>query len=158
MVDRFSTACCLSLAVLVLAGAQRSFGQTGTVQQRLANATRLDCRFSVLTTGSWEDDTPSATVAPVEFEASFFDIDIVGGTAEADGRFGSSYIVVRYSGEYLHLMQMIDIGPLYLTTVLAKETKPGRLMAIHTRHEYVASRYPEFAERPEMYLGDCAVQ
>ncbi len=54
-------------------------------------------------------------------------------------------------------MQMQSAGPLYTTTVLAKETRDGRLMAIQTRHEYTDISLPGFTSRPEMYLGDCAV-
>lgn len=126
-------------------------------QQRLAAATRLECRFAALATGTWsdEDGTASIAVAPVEFEVIFNNIDVERGTAEAEGRVGTSYIVARYTGDMLHLVQTIDIGPVYLTTVFAEETSGGRLRAVHTRHEFAASSYPEFRERPEMYIGDC---
>jgi hypothetical protein len=94
----------------------------------------------------------------VEFEAAFFDIDVESGTAEAEGRFGASYIIVRYAEGYLHFMQTLNSGPLYLTTVLAQPTTDGRLKAVHTRHEYTRVSLPGFTSRPEMYLGDCAVQ
>jgi len=51
---------------------------------------------------------------------------------------------------------MQGAGPLYVTTVIAKETKDGRLMAVHTRHEYTQISMPGFTSRPEMYVGDCA--
>jgi hypothetical protein len=54
-------------------------------------------------------------------------------------------------------MQMHDVGPLYTTTVVARETTEGRLMAVHTRHEYTDVRLPGYTSRPEMYLGDCAL-
>jgi hypothetical protein len=52
---------------------------------------------------------------------------------------------------------MYGSGPLYTTTVLAKESRDGRLLAIHTRHEYTDVSLPGFTSRPEMYLGECAV-
>jgi hypothetical protein len=92
------------------------------------------------------------------FEASFFDINLEEGTAEADSRFGPSCIVVRNSFIYLHLMQMFNAGPLYVTTVFDRETTPGRLMATHTRLEFSPTRVPGFTSRPEIYIGDCAVE
>ena len=147
----------LALAALITGLAEVALGQNGPLQRRLASATRVDCRFSALATGTWNDNTASASVAPAEFEALYSDVNVDEGTAEADSRFGSSLIVVRFSGAYLHLMQISDVGPLYVTTVFAAETTDGRMMAVHTRHEYAASSYPQFSTRPEMYVGDCAV-
>jgi hypothetical protein len=139
--------------------AQPAMGQTDrALEQRLEEATRLDCRFSELVTGDWKDGKPTATVATTTFEASFFDVNVNEGTAEADSRFGPSYIVVRYSNGYLHFVQMLLSGPLRVTTILARQTKDGRLMAIHTRHEYSPTVLPGFTSRPEMYIGDCALE
>jgi hypothetical protein len=65
---------------------------------------------------------------------------------------------VRYSHGYLHLMQMSDAGPLYITTVLATQTANGRFKAMHTRHEWSPAIVPGFTSRPEMYVGDCALE
>ncbi|HUF71429.1 MAG TPA: hypothetical protein VMR74_00880 [Gammaproteobacteria bacterium] len=132
--------------------------QNRELQDRLRNAVRVDCRFSQLATGDWNADTTEFSAEPVEFTALFFDIDVESGTAEAEGRFGASYIVVRYAEGYLHFMQTLNSGPLYLTTILAEATTEGRLKAVHTRHEYTRVRLPGFTSRPEMYLGDCAVE
>ncbi len=137
--------------------AEHATGQGQALQRRLAAATRLDCRFTALATGSWDDGEPSATVTETELATSFFDINIDEGTAEADSRFGASLIIVRYTSGYLHLLQMSDAGPLHLTTVLARETTGGRLMAMHTRHEFAPTIVPGFTSRPEMYIGDCEI-
>ncbi|MFO7285260.1 MAG: hypothetical protein LOD94_01185 [Gammaproteobacteria bacterium] len=131
--------------------------QGGALERRLASATRVECRFEVLATGDWNGDGASASVTKVDREASFFDIDVDGGTAEADGPFGTAFIVVRYAHGYLHFLQMSDAGPLHVTTVLAQETSGGRLKAVQTRHEYAPVALPGFTSRPEMYIGDCAV-
>jgi hypothetical protein len=55
-------------------------------------------------------------------------------------------------------MQTLNSGPLYLTSVLAQTTENGRLMAVHTRHEYTEVSLPGFTSRPEVYLGDCSVE
>jgi hypothetical protein len=39
--------------------------------------------------------------------------------------------------------------------VFDKETRAGRLQAVHTRHEYTAVSLPGFTSRPEQYYGDC---
>lgn len=131
--------------------------QGGALERRLASATRVECRFDVLATGDWSGDSASAAVTEVDHEAAFFDIDVDGGTAEAEGRFGTTFIVVRYAHGYLHFVQMSDAGPLHVTTVLAQETTGGRLKAVQTRHEYSPTALPGFTSRPEMYVGDCAV-
>lgn len=127
------------------------------LQRRLAAATSVECRFTTLATGTWDGGTPSAKVTETELETSFFDINVDEGTAEAESPFGASLIIVRYAEGYLHLMQMAYAGPLHVTTILARETKDGRLMAVHTRHEYTPTSLPGFTSRPEMYIGDCAI-
>lgn len=148
----------LALAAVLLWPSGTAAGQARTLRQRLARATGLSCSFSVKVTGTWEEATPRAEVMPVAVEVTFTDINTDEGTAEAGSDFGASFIVVRYSNDYLHLMQLHGSGPLYTTTVMARETRDGRLMAVHTRHEYTDVRLPGFTSRPEMYLGDCAVE
>lgn len=129
------------------------------LQRRLAAATRIECQFTTLATGTWNEGKPSASVSETELTATFFDINVDEGTAEADSRFGgASLIIVRYSTGYLHFMQMSNAGPLHVTTVLARETAGGRLLAVHTRHEYSPTMVPGFTSRPEMYIGDCAIE
>jgi len=131
--------------------------QGAALERRLASATRVECRFETLATGDWNANSSSAAVTKVDHAATFFDIDVDGGTAEADGPFGTAFIVVRYAHGYLHFLQMSDAGPLHVTTVLAQETTGGRLKAVQTRHEYTPVALPGFTSRPEMYIGDCAV-
>jgi hypothetical protein len=127
------------------------------LQRRLAAATRVECHFTALATGTWDGGTPSAKVTETDLDTAFFDINVDEGTAEAESPFGASLIIVRYAEGYLHLMQMAYAGPLHVTTILARETKNGRLMAVHTRHEYTPTSLPGYTSRPEMYIGDCAI-
>lgn len=154
---RRTIAMAAAAAVTMLAFHGHALGQGGPLERQLAAATRIECRFSALATGTWDENAPSAAVSPAELEATFFDINVDEGTAEAEGRFGASFIVVRYAHGYLHFMQMSDAGPLYLTTVLAQENGDGRLKAMQTRHEYSETSLPGYTSRPEMYVGDCAV-
>ena len=144
----------LSLATLL---APSDVAGQRALERQLAAATSVDCRFAALATGTWNDGTPSIAVSDTELTTSFSDIDVEEGTAEADSEFGESLIIVRYASGYLHLLQLGIAGPLHLTTVLARETTGGRLMAVHTRHEYTPTIMPGFTSRPEMYIGDCAV-
>jgi len=147
----------LTIGALILGWTAPALGQTRALQQRLATTTSLQCTFSVVASGRWDTGTPTAAVRPVTIEVSFTNVNADEGTADADSRFGASFIVVRSTNAYLHLMQMHSAGPLYTTTVLAREISPGRLMAIHTRHEYTDVDLPGFTSKPEMYLGDCAL-
>jgi hypothetical protein len=124
----------------------------------LQNAVRVDCHFTGIARGEWTDGNAGFSSEPVDFRAVFFDIDVESGTAEAEAQFGASYIVVRYAEGYLHFMQTLNAGPIYLTTVLAQASTDGRLKAVHTRHEYTAVSLPGYTSRPESYLGDCAVE
>lgn len=143
------------LAAVTAAGTARA--QDRELQMRLAHAERVDCRFGAIATGDWNDGKPAFKTADAMLESAFFNIDVDTGTAEAEGRFGTSYIVVRYADGYLHFMQTLSSGPIYLTTIFAEPAGDGRLKAVLTRHEYTRVALPGFTSRPEMYLGDCAV-
>lgn len=148
----------LSLGCLVCWSADTLEGQARALQRRLATATGLSCSFSAMATGDWQDGTPSVEAAPAKISVTFTHVNIDEGTADAEGMAGVTFIVVRYSNDYLHLIQMHGSGPLYTTTVVARESHDGRLLAVHTRHEYTDVRLPGFTSRPEMYVGDCEVE
>lgn len=156
MIRRPFSLAVIGLMLLALGRPDTAAAQTRDLQRRLAAATRVECTFSKLATGSWEE-TPIVTVTAAEREAVFHDINVDEGTAESGSDYGDSFISVRYAYGYLHFMQISDAGPLYVTTVLAQETVDGRMKAIHTRLEYSPTILPGFTSRPEMYLGDCKV-
>jgi hypothetical protein len=139
-------------------GAQSASQQSAALEKRLVAAKKLDCAFTTVATGSWDGAKSSATTTTTKLELKYNDINVDEGSAEADAGFGAAFIIVRYSHGYLHLMMMSDAGPLHLTTVLATPTANGRLKAMHTRHEWSPAIVPGFTSRPELYIGDCAVQ
>ena len=144
-----------SMLLVITPGIQ---AQMNPLQDRLAAATRLECSFSVVGKTQWDGAAGAIVQEDAELEAVFFDVDIDEGTAEAEGRFGgASYIIVRYSTGYLHLIQMFGAGPLFVTSVMAQETTDGRMKAVQNRVEYSAVALPGFTSRPESYVGDCAV-
>jgi hypothetical protein len=145
---------CAALVHTAPAGAQSS----AALEKKLIAAKTLTCSFSTVATGNWDGAKTSATVGTAKVDVKFSQIDVDEGTAEADTGYGKGLIIVRYSHGYLHFMQVSDAGPLHITTVLATATTNGRLKAIHTRHEYSPAIVPGFTSRPELYVGDCAVE
>lgn len=134
------------------------FAQFNPLQDHLEAVTRLECRFSALGSAAWEADAADIEVSESDLEVVFFEIDTEEGSAEVEGEYGGvSYIVVRYSEGYLHLMQMFRAGPLYVTSVIAQETTDGKMMAVHNRVEYSSIALPGFTSTPESYIGECAV-
>ena len=130
----------------------------GALAQDLYDATALDCSFTVIATADWFEGEADASIEPSTLSLRFEEIDADGATAAIVGPYGASHIIVRQTGDYLHLVQMFTVGPLYTTTVIDRETADGRLMAVHTRHEYTDTRLVGFTSRPEQYVGDCAVE
>lgn len=147
-----------AIAIMVAVGHfTPAAAQSRDLQRRLEGATRVECTFSTLAMGTWDGAQAQAAVQPAELSATFHDIDVDEGTAEAGSDYGDSFISVRYTNGYLHFMQMRSSGPLYVTTVFAQESTGGRMKAVHTRHEYTPTMLQGFTSRPEMYVGDCAV-
>jgi hypothetical protein len=150
-----------AIALVCLAAFAATVPDVGSAQggldRRLAAAKRLECSFAVLATGTWDKNVPAVAVTPSELKAAFFDINVDEGTAEAESEYGASFISVRYAAGYLHIMQMSDAGPLYLTTVIARAAGEGKLLAVHTRLEYSPTIIPGFTSRPEMYVGSCSI-
>ena len=68
-----------------------------------------------------------------------------------------SEIIAKLSGNILHLIESFRDGPVYMTTVFSAETRPGKLKAVHTRHEYSDVSVPGFTSSPEQYYGECEV-
>jgi hypothetical protein len=124
---------------------------------RLSKASSLKCVFPTLATGTWKNGVSEAAVRPAKLAIGFTSIDTQDGTAEAAGASGKSNITVRLVGNYLHFMQMDVYGAMYVTTVFDQESKAGRLMASHSRHEYTPVSLPGLTSRPEQYYGDCEI-
>jgi hypothetical protein len=125
---------------------------------RLANARSLTCEFSVMATGTWRDGVAETASKPASLRVAFTSVDTEAGTADARGGSGKSHITVRVIGNYLNLMQIDPYGALYVTTVFNTETKNGRLVAVHSRHEYTPVQLPGLTSRPEQYYGSCGIK
>ena len=155
---RRPAALALPLLAVLLAPAAPAQAQLTPLQEALSMTTAIDCRFTTHVTSDWDGATTTGEVLESEFALSFTNVNADEGTADAGTDFGDAFINVRYTNEYLHFVQFFRAGPLYVTTVMAIESDDDRLLAVHTRHEYTAVALPGFTSRPEMYIGDCAIE
>lgn len=131
------------------------------VTGNLDSIKKMTCTFSLLASGTWTAGVARASVNQAEkpLVLRFDTIDVDGGTAEAYGAFVgveiASPILVQRFGEGLQFTQMLRSGPLYATTVFNQEGRPGKLKAVHLRHESSAVAVPGFTSTPEQYYGEC---
>ena len=122
---------------------------------RLTAVRTLACTFTVMAKGTWTDDGSEAALESSTLAFRFESINTDEASADVLGRFGSSPVVAQATGDYLHFIQVLAEGPLYSTTVFNRETTDGRLLAVHSRHEYQRVERRGFTSRPEQYYGDC---
>jgi hypothetical protein len=148
------------LLFIALAGTALALSNVeGQARTPLQDAKTVSCEFSLMAAGNW--DRAGATTAgtkPATLKVSFSNIDTEVGDAETAGVTGTLHIVARFAGGYLHLFRVDSSGFMHATTVFDKVSKPGRLKAVHTRHEYTDVALPGFTSRPEQYYGDCEIQ
>ena len=128
-----------------------------SARDRLAGVRSLECTFTLNTVGTWKSGAPQADVKAAQLRLHFEAVNPEDGTARVVGIFGPSDIIVRLSGDVLHLIQSFREGPLYATTVFPKETQAGRFQAVHSRHEFTEVSLPGYTSSPEQYYGDCQV-
>jgi hypothetical protein len=145
-----------ALMMTLSAGLAPAAAQTRPAE-RLAQAKTLKCTFTVMATGTWRSGDAQTESRPMTLSIGFDAINVDEGTARVIGAFGPSEIIVRIAYGTLHFMQSFREGPLYVTTIFPKETREGRMQAVHTRHEYTEVSLPGFTSRPEQYYGDCSV-
>jgi hypothetical protein len=126
----------------------------------LANVKSIKCTFTLMAVGTWGDKGPDVKVkAPdaANREMQFDSINADEGTAELQGVYGKSDIIVRYQEPYLHFIQSFLDGHLYTTTVIEKKTAGGKFKAMHSRHEFTDFALVGFTSSPEQYYGDCEI-
>jgi hypothetical protein len=146
---------CWPIVALVLLASPASAQK---LEERLESVKTLTCLFTAQAKGNWTGGMPKVDVVTPKLTVQFDEIDTDDGTAKAKGEFGSSDILVRVASGTLHLLQSFRTGPLHITSVFARETQPGRLLAVHTRHEFTPVSLPGFTSRPEQYYGDCELK
>lgn len=125
----------------------------------LATATRLKCVFPVMSTGTWSKaGDVTNEVQKVDFVLEYTSIDSSDGSAEVIGNTGNFLINVQVLGPSLFFTTASPAGPLFITSVINAQSRPGRYIAIFSKHEYTSSMMPGFAARPEQYLGECEIR
>ena len=128
-----------------------------SLREQLAAAKSVKCEFPLYATGTWQNGEPQAEVKATKLSMGFDSIDTQEGTARSLGKFGNFEIIVRLSEGSLHFMIVGSTGLVYITTVFDKESRGGKLKAVHSRHEYTDVSLPGFTSRPEQYYGECEV-
>lgn len=128
----------------------------------LTTVQRLKCVFTHKALGTCGNNlVPAIEVMPAKLSMVFDAIDTQDGTANVidvtapDA--GAPHITVRVLADNLHLLAMNISGSVYLTTVFAdRDSRAGQnFKAVHTRHEYTATRLTGWTSRPEQYYGQC---
>ena len=128
----------------------------------LSGVQRLKCTFTLMTTGTWEKNAPSAEIAKSSLSMQFDAIDTQDGTANvtsvSSSSEGAPHLTVRLLSDNLHFLAMNVSGSVYLTSVFAdRESKSGApFKAVHTRHEFTPVRLSGWTSRPEQYYGYCS--
>jgi hypothetical protein len=151
-----SAARIVGVAAAIAAAASRGSAQTPA--QRLEHPSAVSCTFSTLATGSWVSGQPKVDIKPARLSVAFTAVNVDDGSAEVVNGTGTEDIVVRLAEGNLHFVQSFRQGPIYVTSIWPKETRDGRLQAVHTRHEYTAVSVPGFTSQPEQYYGDCEIK
>ena len=135
--------------------AQALLAESRAQEDRLRTVRTLACTFTVMAKGTWTNDRPEAALESSKLAFRFESINTDEASAEVLGRFGSSPVVTQATGDYLHFVQVLAEGPLYSTTVFNRETTGGKLLAVHSRHEYRDVALRGFTSSPEQYYGNC---
>jgi hypothetical protein len=148
-----------SLAVLAGSTRDASAQDQKAFEELLANAKKVKCTFPIHVRVDWKNGEPvveNITTEPLTLE--FHDINTDEGTAQSATTFGPNFdIVVRQTYMALNFVQSMRSAGLYTTTIFARQSRAGRLRAVHTRHEYMDVNLAGFTSRPEQYYGDCEV-
>jgi hypothetical protein len=146
----------LCLSMLLPAAAARAQDPS---RNRLVGVKALSCTFTLVASGTWAaDGEPKGEVKPAKLSIAYDAIDVESGTARTVEGTGSLDLIAKLSLWNLHLLWIGSEGSVYLTTVFDRETKGGKLRAVHTRHEYTDVSLPGYTSRPEQYYGECEVK
>ena len=146
----------LLLLALVGGGPDALHAQSPT-RDKLVAAKTVTCVFTVYATGTWQNGEAEGALKTGKLSVQFTEINTDEGSARMVGGFGTYDIIVRLAPGALHFIQAFRDGPLYTTTIFDKESRDGKLKAVHTRHEYADVALPGFTSKPEQYYGECVL-
>ncbi len=142
---------------VVLLGVFVLIGSNAYGQKNLSGVKSLQCDFTTVASVVWKDGAPHVESQPAAISLRFEGINTTDGFGTTVINDVPTEIIARLAGGYLHFIHMFleDEGKLYVTTVFDKGSRPGRLKAVHTRHQLRDSLLPTYAAVPEQYYGDC---
>ena len=152
--------CLLVVEGASAAGAQRRGLPPPLPTNFLASVKTLKCVFSVYVTAAWKEGAPQAQVKMTEILQTFSSIDAEGGTARSSAIATGADIVARLSTFSLHFLEVTSSGSLKVTTVFNQESRPGKLKAVYTQHDYLRMSIPGLFEAEptvSQYYGECEV-
>jgi hypothetical protein len=147
----------LMVLALCLVGIVAPGAQT-PIRAKLAAAKTVKCTFPVHAAGTWKNGAAEGEMKTGALSMQFIEVNADEGTARLVSGFGNYDIIVRLAQGFLHFVQSFRDGPLYTTTIFDKESRDGKLKAVHTRHDYADIQLPGFTSRPEQYYGECEVE
>lgn len=87
-----------------------------------------------------------ASLKTASIVVAFEDVNTEDATARAVGVYGNDNIIARLAVQSLHFLA----GTLRVTTIFNRESRDGKLKALHTRHEYTDLSIPDITSRPEL--------
>jgi hypothetical protein len=128
-------------------------------QTKLAAVRSLRCVFSAAANGIWQGGEATVRLRTgVTLKLELDAIDTQDGTAvllaapESD-----SHLVAQLSGWTLHFVQTSPTGRLTVTSVFARESRDGKLKAMHSRSSYIPAGTQGNVAEPEaqQYYGEC---
>ena len=136
----------------------QSPAQAKLLEEKLMTTKEFTCTFPLMATGTWtRGGVPQAETKTAPITVKFLEIDVEGATAQMTSNMGTYDVIVRPADTALHFIQSYRMGPLYTTSIFAKErvSGSGRFYAVHSRHEFAEVVLPGFTSRPEQYYGEC---
>ena len=127
-------------------------------QEKLQSPKSFRCTFLLIASGTWsKDGAPDASVKAAKLILRFDSINVDEGTADLKNGTVGTGVTVQSAGGNLHFVQAFRSGPLYVTTIFGKEIKPGKLKAVHSRHELFSVPLEGATSSPEQYYGECEI-
>ena len=141
----------LMIAVVLIGSGVRA-------DRNLSGVKTLQCDFTLEASVAWaKDGVPTSEAKPATVSIRFDGINTTDGFARTLINDVPTEIIARLAGDHLHFIHMFmeEEGKLYVTSVFNKESRPGRLKAVHTRHQLRESLLPTYNMVPEQYYGDC---
>ena|SRR6185436_16525693 len=127
-------------------------------QEKAETVKAFRCTFPLISVGTWnKNGSPEAVLKPSTLILRFDSVNVDEGTAELKSGTVGSGITVQSAGGNIHFVQAFRSGALYVTTIFGKEISPGKLRAVHSRHEYFNVPLDGATSSPEQYYGECDV-